>query len=321
MINFSKCITNKEIYGSFYEEAVHIDVAFGVDHWFVPPMGIMMSSLLDNNRHFNVTFHVFLSSIDDEDKIKLKRLTDEYDNVVIKLYMISVDIYDEIRSPVQFLLTTATLHRFVAMSCLYPEVEKVLYVDADACCVGTLDELFSMPMDDYVLAAVKDGDDIVKSCKERLGMDVDSSYYNAGVLWVNLRKWNENNLSNKCMELLMKRDDLQYLDQDAINMVVGNCVKSIPDRYNYFGSLPKLSKDTIIIHYRAGKPWHPWFCGALKHIWEKYKNKSIWSDWYFVPRNYREERLMAKQRMKEGKIVSAIRWYIKYICSKLENNK
>lgn len=39
MINFSKCITNKEIYGSFYEEAVHIDVAFGVDHWFVPPYG------------------------------------------------------------------------------------------------------------------------------------------------------------------------------------------------------------------------------------------------------------------------------------------
>ena len=63
MINFSKCITNKEIYGSFYEEAVHIDVAFGVDHWFVPPMGIMMSSLLDNNRITEKNIGIALSNI------------------------------------------------------------------------------------------------------------------------------------------------------------------------------------------------------------------------------------------------------------------
>lgn len=72
MINFFDCITNKETYGAFKKEIEHIDVAFGVDHWFVPPMGIMMSSVLDNNKHLNVTFHIFFSSIDDEDKIKLK---------------------------------------------------------------------------------------------------------------------------------------------------------------------------------------------------------------------------------------------------------
>lgn len=235
--------------------------------------------------------------------------------------MISVNIYDEIKSPVQFLLTTATLHRFVAMSCLYPEVKKVLYVDADACCVGVLDELFNMPMDNYVLAAVKDGDDIVESSKKRLGLDAEFSYYNAGVLWVNLKNWNENDLSNKCMELLTKRDDLLYLDQDAINIVAGKNIKNISARYNYFGSLPSLSDDTVIIHYRAGKPWHPWFLGNLKCIWEKYKNKSLWSDYSFIPRNYREERLMAKMSIQEGKYVSAIKWYVKYIFSKLESNK
>lgn len=317
MFNFADFVINEEVYGELNKDLPHMHIAFGVDHWFVPPMGIMMESLLNNNKHLNISFHVFLTSIEEIDKEKLSRLSQKYENVVIKLYTVSLDLYAGIKSPIQFLLTSATLHRFIAMSYLYPEVDKVLYTDADTCCVGLLDELLAMPLRDYIFAAVEDGEEIMAARKAALHIDYEQSYFNAGILWVDLKKWNDYHVSDSCMQLLTERDDLIYLDQDAINVVAGMRAKIIPAKYNYFGSLPKQEDDTVIIHYRSGKPWHPWFEGGLKSVWEKYKKQSLWSDWSFEPRNYREKRLMSKWCLREGKYISAMKWYCGYIHSKI----
>ena len=178
MFNFADFVINEEVYGELNKDLPHMHIAFGVDHWFVPPMGIMMESLLNNNKHLNISFHVFLTSIEEIDKEKLSRLSQKYENVVIKLYTVSLDLYAGIKSPIQFLLTSATLHRFIAMSYLYPEVDKVLYTDADTCCVGLLDELLAMPLRDYIFAAVEDGEEIMAARKAALHIDYEQSYFN-----------------------------------------------------------------------------------------------------------------------------------------------
>ncbi|WP_173443189.1 glycosyltransferase family 8 protein [Selenomonas ruminantium] len=317
MFNFADFVINEEVYGELNKDLPHMHIAFGVDHWFVPPMGIMMESLLNNNKHLNISFHVFLTSMEEIDKDKLIRLSQKYENAIIKLYTVSIELYVGIKSPIQYYLTTASLHRFIAMSYLYPKVDKILYIDADTCCVAPIDELLNMQLGNCVFAAVEDGEDIAAARKKALALDERQLYYNSGVIWADLRKWNENNVSEKCMRLMMEREDLIYADQDAINVVAGMYGKVIPSRYNYFGSLPNREEDTVIIHYRSGKPWHPWFEGGLKTVWQEYKNRSLWFDWLFVPRNYREYRLMAKWSWKNKDYISSMKWYAGYIYRKV----
>ena len=236
-MDFNQFVYKKETFGKV-SNVDEFNIAFGVDANFIPPMGIMITSILLNNPESNLHVHVFLNSILPEDIGKLKILASQYNNIQIDMYHVDADIFKNFYVGKGY--TVATYHRILIAKRLYPAVSKLLYIDADTLCVGKIFELRKLSFDDEMIMAVPDRGEWLPQHKKELGISAEQIYFNAGVLYIDLAKWNEFELSEKMIQLLSERN-LSFQDQDALNLLAGNQIKPISVRFNQFLLMKKRS--------------------------------------------------------------------------------
>lgn len=153
---------------------------------------------------------------------------------------------------------------------IFPNVEKMLYLDSDTLICDDLGELFDTDISQYTMAAVQDmaprddptnknGKYVQEFAQKYLK---NGPYFNSGVLLINSKKLTEN-------EMLLKNTkvDLKYPDQDLLNAALINKIKPLHPQYNYVPGLPipkhfdKIQADTAkqhpkILHFYAAKPYH-----------------------------------------------------------------
>ena len=300
-------------------EAFHI--AFGVDENFVPPLGIMLTSLLINNPDCAFHVHVFCNSIRDEDLIKLRKFVNQNADIRLDLYLIDASVFNGFHlDKLDRGYTAATYNRILIAQVLYPAVERLLYLDADTICVGRLKELETFSFDGNILAAVPDRGDWLLEHKPDIGFAPDEVYFNSGVLYIDLKKWNEFGMSDK-MSTLLREGVFAMQDQDAINLIARNLIKPLPVRFNQFLLLKEAPRpipdDTIIIHFAGQlKPWQPWCKHPQREIYDAYRNQSLWKDFVYHPRHYQENRLMGRAMRQRGDWSSALKFYCRYVFCK-----
>lgn len=80
---------------------------------------------------------------------------------------------------------------------LYPNVDKILYIDADMICLGSLKPIESVDMTEYYIAASTDEQGAERH-KQRLNLPHDAFYGCAGLVWFNLNKWRKEDVCRKC---------------------------------------------------------------------------------------------------------------------------
>jgi lipopolysaccharide biosynthesis glycosyltransferase len=144
---------------------------------------------------------------------------------------------------------------------IFPEIDKIIYIDIDTVFNSDLRELNSIDVSKYYIAGVKDAN-ICNSGRKRLRKlwiqyDVynilnNEQYINSGVLIMNLKKLRQDNIDKKWLKLA-KEESFPFHDQDIINIsCVGN-VLLLPDEYN---SLTATNTNLKIFHFAgADKPW------------------------------------------------------------------
>lgn len=171
---------------------------------------------------------------------------------------------------------------------LFPQHERMLYLDADVVLMSNL-----RPLDDLELAPAH----IAAACIEPytptfasdkgvadfgpLGFVGDEPYFNAGVLLIDIARWNRARVGEKSLSYL-KRDDLRIasFDQEALNVVLaGNWHRLNPEwnvsRYWMREARridrPNILRDARIVHFLSGeKPWsspdavHPWLLARYR---------------------------------------------------------
>ena len=104
---------------------------------------------------------------------------------------------------------------------------------------------------------------------------------------IDLKKWNEQFITEKCLDFLEKfRRNIQFHDQDILNGVLRGKWLELDPKFNVVGSLferknkkSKISipQNPLIVHFTGSvKPWH----FASKHPFKKdywyYRNKTIY---------------------------------------------
>lgn len=158
---------------------------------------------------------------------------------------------------------------------LLPGADRVLYLDADTLVVDDLEPLWLTPMGDHAVAAVANVFEPWHAKRPaELGLPPGVSYFNAGVLLMNLAAWRARDLGSRL--LAYARDHahtLTWSDQDALNAVLGpghlplhprwNCQNSIffwPSARAIFGAqVDEALASPAIIHFEGpghAKPWH-----------------------------------------------------------------
>lgn len=213
-------------------------------------------------------------------------------------------------------ITVSTYYRFY-LPRLFPEYDRILYLDCDLVVDGDISQLAIMNFEDKGLMACRDvwvngflerGDSDVYTrdyFEIALKMPRAEDYFNAGIILFNLKMIRDRGLDELLFETIQEIPQPLLQDQDILNSVFSRNggVKNLPLSYNcteYQGrkkvfcsmlSCKKGNQDQIIRHYiGAIKPWKNEFRfskGLLEIDHSIYFYKYLLSK--YTPREVRQE--------------------------------
>ena len=144
------------------------------------------------------------------------------------------------------------------------DIERALYLDADTLVLSPLDALFAMSLGDKVAAAAPDpqamrvanGRDVRNN---RDLFDPSQSYFNSGVLLLDLKAWKRLDIAGT-IETLAKTGVLSrlYYDQDLLNLMLRGHWLELDRLWNV--TYPHDAHQILgphILHFTGtDKPWH-----------------------------------------------------------------
>lgn len=294
-------------------------IFFGVDNEFVSHALITIMSLIDNAGESLYQFHIISSELNDADTTRIKKILDGTPHGLTYHH-----VGDELFSllPTTSLFTKATYYRLLA-PLLLPDADKVLYLDADMVCLNSPEELWTIPTGDNDIALVVSESDILKDELVRNAGLIGTSYFNAGMMLIDVARWNRSHISEKAFSLLNNREiRLKYLDQDALNIILEGSVRYVSRRFNYIemlahnehGYRTDVPSDTCILHYAgADKPWHEWnqqqVCKYYRNI---YRRSPLAEHPLYLPKNHSQAKRMYKTMFRNRQLLRAVYWRVRY---------
>lgn len=303
-----------------------LNIAFGIDKNFLFGCGVAIASILLNNKSLSFEFHVFTDYFSDNDKKRFSALAAQY-NTCIKIYLINCDKLKSL--PYTKNWSYATYFRFVIADYFYQKCDKLLYLDADIACKGSVQELVDYRFAEHEVAAVVTERDIewwTNRANTLSTPALTAGYFNAGFLLININEWHNNNISNRAIEMLRIPEwveKITHLDQDVLNILLAGKVNFISDKFNTRFSINyelkenvanPVNQDTVFIHYVGPtKPWHEWANYPVSESFLTAKNKSPWDEVKLLtPVNSNQYRYCAKHNFRQKKYLQGIVNYLKY---------
>lgn len=115
--------------------------------------------------------------------------------------------------------------------------EKIIYLDIDTMCCSDIKQFFDIDVENFDFAA----------CKDYMGRFwIRRTYCNSGSILMNLKKIKEDNLFEKCRNMVLKTKMIMP-DQTALNKYGKK--KYLPFKFN---EQRKIKSDTVIKHFCKG---------------------------------------------------------------------
>ncbi|WP_162608824.1 glycosyltransferase family 8 protein [Desulfovibrio sp. An276] len=171
---------------------------------------------------------------------------------------------------------------------LFPQYEKIIYIDADVIVMHDLAELFDVVLDKYaavVLDYVINGQINTKKYKTLfvnnycnaetyyikycgLNQRLLNKYFNSGVMLLNLNRLRKENIMSRCLIMLQDKK-FAYPDQDILNVLFNGEVLILPQEWNFipcsrtdYHFSYEITKQRVhaisclkVIHFAGNKPW------------------------------------------------------------------
>ena len=291
----------------------YMHIAFNVNASFFMQMGVAIISILENNPQKTFSFHVFVDNFNNEDAIKLKTIAEEYKQI-ITIYVMDM-------TPLEgFHIKVKRFSRVTYLRLLMPkvlqEINKYLYMDADMICLSSLKYIEMLDLDRYAFAAVSDLPEAVEYRANFLKLK-NGKYFNDGLMWVDVKKWNEQQITERCFEY-QGLDPSRFLGQtqDILNIVMDGNILFIDRKFNVMSEETEL-KDAVIYHFFGRfKPWEM-VLNKYDKLWRKYLTISPWPDMPSElppkkPQYYHDYKKIASINYNEKKYfkaINAIFWY------------
>lgn len=302
------------------------------DKNYIKYCGVTLTSILLSNPNESFTFHIFCDDMSEQDIAKIEATTERFNTNII-IYYLDLELLKKFSTNMggNDHISIATYFRFIAYSELANCIDKVLYLDSDILVKGSIAEFWDVDMNSKCAVVIEDayGNDMAKRVRTE-------KYFNAGVMFVDLEKWNENDYTIVCIKKATEKV-YQFLDQDILNIVLDKNVAWIDKYYNYNYSLSrlmdkskkpsaeKLPKEVKICHFiGASKPWHSWVqCIDAVKQYNAVKAQSNWSDNLLITpfdmkkNKYKYMHKFARLAKKEGMYKEMVYWYFNYCFNKI----
>ena len=273
-----------------------IPVFFAVDYKYAPMLGVTLRSMLQNaSKEYFYKIYVLTTNLADDLKEKVHASTDAQ-NVSIEFISLKekLDCYSNMFHLRDYYSQETYFRLFIAS--LYPEYDKVLYLDSDLLILDDISKMYNVDLEDNLLGAIVEEtvltiNEFGEYVEKALGVKREN-YFNAGIIVINTKKYREEKIQEKFVKLLNRFPFRIAQDQDYLNVLC-------KDRVHYFDlGWNKTSfenpvfhdEDLKIVHYKM--MWRPWkydgitygdmfweyadktpFAGTLRHMKETYSDE------------------------------------------------
>lgn len=252
---------------------------------------VLMCSVYCNNPG-NIIFHIVESDLSDDNKIKLRKIADDYNQRVF-FHNFTLKNKEFYKLGIGSASSIVTYYRIFITSIIDdPSINRILYLDCDIVVNSDISELFKLNLVDWPIAAVRDVLYPVKDIhRHNIGLGYNDRYFNAGVLLFNLSLWRQNHYEEKLIEFCKEDNYAYFADQDALNSVfMGKWLELSPcwNRFNlvkYKDVYFKTKADGLdfiyeprIVHYASptARPWMNLKFIPFCSIYNKYLSKTPW---------------------------------------------
>lgn len=271
-----------------------VNIVCTIDNNYVQHCAVMLASLFDNTPEFRFKIFIITDGISAQNQTKLAEFLDSRNQ---SFSLVTVDESIFVNAPVSQHISLAAYFRILIPELIDNSIEKVLFLDSDMVIHQSIAPLWNTDISQYSHAAIEnprtDAD-----YKHNLGISENSSYFNSGVLLINLRIWRQLNVQQKSIEFINQYPEkIHYWDQDALNFVLENQWLRAESQWNahtaFFKGLPaeelgvtpeeyhQTRHNPAIIHFTGGgscKPWHYSCTHPFKDIYYKYLRQTPWHD-------------------------------------------
>ena len=194
------------------------------------PAAVSICSLCENNRKIE-DIHIWFidGGLTAEDRARLLQLAKRYRR---KLTFLSGKETDEMLEAANVQLWSNSYATFykVFVSAGIPEIDSILYIDSDTLVLGSLAPFCDLDIGNYACAMVSSA--MTGAVKQFIGT---RQYFNAGIVYFNLRVWREQHLKEKFLKVIGSPKSRKYTligDETLINYVLRGKIRKLPLRYN-----------------------------------------------------------------------------------------
>ncbi len=238
-------------------------------------LDIAMNMLLSLKRYNdNLVIHILYDNLTEKGINKLKEFNVKNNIGEFKFYQYNIEDKEVSVIKTNYITKSCYLRLFAPF--IIEDVDRLLYLDPDIICQGSLQELYDMDLEHYVLGACENMlitrlEYLREQMLERLCLPLDAKYVNSGVLLIDLKNYKDNLSITQLNNILRDYSEyFEYHDQDAINYAFYKKIKFIDNTYNYQINAVDLDKEDInkiMIHYsEAIKPWKEDYPSVKKAI-------------------------------------------------------
>jgi len=245
------------------ENLKEIPIFFAIDDGYTKFLAVAIQSLIENaSKDYKYLIKVLHTNVQKEHMEQIKK----YENQNVSIEFVDLRYYiEKVKDKLytRDYYTNTTYFRLFLPE-LYPQYDKVLYLDSDIIVLGDISELYNTDMGTNLVAAAPD--DIIQTTKVFqdyaelvVGVAKYQHYFNAGVLLMNLDELRKFKFQEKFLYLLSTVKFSVAQDQDYLNRLCKGRVTLLDKNWNRMpvGGDVENREDLKLIHYNlAFKPWH-----------------------------------------------------------------
>ena len=136
----------------------------------------------------------------------------------------------------------------LALPSVFPECEKIIYLDSDILVLDDITELWHTNLKDCICAAV--AGKVAPDHPRRLGLSPESGYFNSGIMIFNPERMKRENAEACFLRIFARHSaDIKYPDQDVLNIAFEKRWLKLPLRWNLMTSTYRNPPDPALYSY------------------------------------------------------------------------
>ena len=274
-----------------------IPVVYATDDNYAPFLCVSLKSILDNlSEDYFLKVYILNTGLSEKNMSRIIEIAEENSEDVDVEYVSVADRMDALndKTHLRDYYTNAIYYRIFIPS-LFPQYEKVIYIDCDIVLIDDLAKLYNVELGKNIVVAVHEEAMSSFDCfgnysEEFLGVP-RMEYFNSGLLVINTAEYRKEQVETKFINLMLAHKFEVAPDQDYLNVILKDRVKLVDVGWNKTPIPDKIfpDKNVSLVHYKLNfKPWHYKGVRYEEYFWKYAKETPFYDDLIAMREGYSE---------------------------------